>query len=191
MNSHVSCHEIPNLYLKEYCCPFPNSVIYIDFATPAKSNFVQKRKFRTQLSKSTINIFSCLHISFFRRFPTTVSTKKKNVGILLLVPTVRGSRIAHTRKIEQREAHAVILLIYYQYTLTQTSTVAFSLTSIQNLRDSELSKENVSKRLSICLSPPTHRKRLTGERQDKSTKNMYWRNKSLDFFENSQLLQRQ
>lgn len=33
-------------------------------------------------------------------------------------------------------------------------------------------------------SPSSRRKRLTGEGQDKSTKNMYWRNKSWDFFEN-------
>ncbi|MBR5984032.1 MAG: hypothetical protein IK025_10000 [Bacteroidales bacterium] len=52
------------------------------------------------------------------------------MGILLLAPTLQGLRIANICKIEQREAHAVILLINYQCTLTQTFTVAFSLTDV-------------------------------------------------------------
>ena len=52
------------------------------------------------------------------------------MGILLLAPTIQGLRITHHCKIEQREAHAVISLMLYQYTLTQTFTVAFSLTMV-------------------------------------------------------------
>lgn len=40
-----------------------------------------------------------------------ISAHTKNVGILLLVPTSQGLRITHHCKIEQREAHAVLLLI--------------------------------------------------------------------------------
>ena len=55
---------------------------------------------------------------------------KKNVGILLLAPTLQGLRIANICKIEQRETHAVLLLIHYQCTLTQIFTAAFSLTDV-------------------------------------------------------------
>ena len=38
-----------------------------------------------------------------RRLPNCGAFKKKNVGILLLAPTVQGLRIALCRMIEQRE----------------------------------------------------------------------------------------
>ncbi len=98
--------------------------------------------------------------------------KKKNVGILLLVPTSQGLRITHHCKIEQREAHAVLLLMLYQYTLTQTFTAAFSLTmvikSCEVLRCQRKTSVNVF--LYVC-HPPIRRNRLTSERQGQKYKN--------------------
>ena len=79
--------------------------------------------------------------------------KKKNVGILLLVPTSQGLRITHHCKIEQREAHAVLLLMHIPiYTNADIHRCFFFDNGYQKLRSFEMSKENVSKRLSICLS---------------------------------------
>ena len=64
----------------------------------------------------------------FRRLPSTDGLEKKNVGILLLAPTLQGLRITFHCKIEQRESPRQDMLNENQYIPTQASTAAFSLT---------------------------------------------------------------
>lgn len=55
-------------------------------------------------------ITHCQDVDYYI-YPKIPKSVQKNVGILLLVPTSQGLRITHHCKIEQREAHAVLLLI--------------------------------------------------------------------------------
>ncbi len=72
------------------------------FGKPCHAAALPAQLLSNQMAKMDVGHILSL---FFRRLPSAVASTKKNVGILLLAPTVRGLRITFYCKIEQREAH--------------------------------------------------------------------------------------